>query len=236
MRLYEYLKSNEYPGRGIIIGQAFKKDYAFMAYFIMGRSVNSQNRIFNTYDTTFEIMPYKQIKSHDTSLTLYTPMYISGGNLIIANGSHSHDVYSAVSEGRPSYEALSGFLYEPDEPHYTPRIFGVLNTSGAPKYELGIAKKSPGSHSCIRSHFSYSSLEYGKCHIIHTYDCEQNGVLMPFCGEPFELIPPRLADIEEFADDIWLSLNNANRVALYVRFVKLNGSAFADTVRNRHKE
>lgn len=236
MQLYEYLKSQEYPGRGIIIGQAFKKDHAFMAYFIMGRSVNSQNRIFTAHEGTLEITPYKQIKSHDTSLTLYKPMYTCGGNLIIANGSHSFDIYSAVSEGRPAYEALSDILYEPDEPHYTPRIFGVLNTNGTPKYEFGRAKKSPSSNLCVRSHFSYSGLDYGKCHMIHTYDGEQNGALMPFSCEPQELVPPRSSDIEEFASDIWSSLNSANRVALYVRFIKLYGSAFADTVRNRHKE
>lgn len=211
------LKENIYPGRGIIIGATPDGNSAVTAYFIMGRSVNSRNRLFEaTYDgiRTVAIDP---TKLSDPSLIIYNPVRKLGENLIVTNGDQTDTIYDYISNGKSFEEALATRCYEPDMPNFTPRISSILSfDNNSFSYKISILKKS--GENCLRIFYNYEAPVNGTGHLIHTY--EGDGEPIPsFCGEPraFSICD----DIEAFTQNLWNSLDAKNRVSLYVNYTDL---------------
>ena len=216
--------SIKYPGRGIITGMTLSKKIA-LAYFIMGRSSSSKARIFERSGDELIIKLTKQDKNFDPSLILYKPLRIFNENIIVTNGDQTDTVFDFLKENKTFEEALRTREYEPDAPHYTPRISAMINQSG---YKQSILKKAG------KFFFEYN-FEAGKGHLIHTYnnDVTPDKVLPPFFGEPREV---KISDdIEEFSNSLWEELGESYRVALYVRFYESDFSSYEDKLFNTQK-
>lgn len=217
------LRVNEYPGRGIIIGKSADGQNAVFAYFIMGRSENSRNRIFIEKDGDLFIRPFDTCKVKDPSLIIYSPVRICGNNTIVTNGDQTDTIYDFLKSGRSFEEALGTRCFEPDKPNYTPRVSGLLDFSNGYSYKLSILKSADliGS-ACNRFFYSYSPIN-GVGHFIHTY--AGNGDPIPsFSGEP-ETVEV-LSEIDAYTKLLWESLNSDNKVSLYVRYIELGSSKF----------
>ena len=209
--LKEYLSSNAYPGRGIIIGRT-KNGSAAVAYFIMGRSVNSRNRIFVPDGDGIRTEAKDPSKLVDPSLIIYSPVRVAGDELIVTNGDQTDTIFDFVSAGKTFEQALDTRCYEPDEPNFTPRISGMLNeTDGS--YKLSILRRK--GDECERVYRDYAAVP-GVGHIIHTYDSDGSPI-PSFSGEPVEAAIPD--SIEEFTSTLWENLNEDNKVSLFVRYV-----------------
>ena len=219
----ERIENNEYVGRGIVIGKTKTGTKAAVAYFIMGRSENSRNRIFTEQGEEVIIHPYDASKVEDPSLIIYSPIRVCGNHLIVTNGDQTDTVYDYLMNGRSFEEALDTREFEPDAPNFTPRISGMLTfENGGFKYKMNILKSADEKGSaCNRFNFAYEAMD-GVGHFLHTY--MENGNPIPtFTGEPERVSVPD--DIDEFTEEIWNGLNKNNRISLYVRFVNLkNGS------------
>ena len=226
--LNEILKSRPYPGRGILIGQAHNGTWAqsVIAYFIMGRSENSRNRVFEQTEDGIRTKAFDESKMTDPSLIIYHPVRMVGTTTIVTNGDQTDTIRDALLEGRSYVDALRTRTYEPDEPNYTPRISGVVNRDGS--YCLSILKSMDGDPGVCQRHFyEYSSLSYQTGHFISTY--EGSGDPIPsFSGEPVR-VAITAPTAKELADQLWDSLNEDNKVSLYVRYVDLR-NGFAETV------
>ncbi len=231
--LEELLKNNTYPGRGIVIGCSPDGQNAYIAYFIMGRSENSRNRIFEKFDGGMRTKAYDESKMVDPSLVIYNPLRLADGIDIITNGDQTDTIYEFVKNGKTFEEALMTREFEPDSPNYTPRISGVVyyrdNTSF--DYKMSILKSANGDPSvCQRFFYNYSA-KAGIGHFIHTYKCDGNPI-PSFYGEPEEVSLPQT--VNEFAEMIWNSLNNDNKVSLYVRSVSLvNNKSVNEIIYNK---
>ncbi len=213
-----YLSGKSYPGRGIFIGHV--GDITVSAYFIMGRSENSRNRVFRIKEDTLFTEAFDPSKLADPSLIIYNCTKSLGALDIITNGDHTDTVYDFIEKGDSFENAMYSRRYEPDPPNYTPRIAGIACSDNskfgicrAQDIELQPGDVNPGD---VRCFFSYAKKE-GTAHIIHTYRDEQNGVLQPFIGEPVELSLQN-DSIDSFTDKLWSSLNADNRVSLFVRY------------------
>ena len=193
------LKDNEYAGRGIVIGTSPNKKNAVCAYFIMGRSENSRNRVFVKTGETLKTEPFDVSKVSDPSLIIYNAVRKAKNSLIVTNGDQTDTVYNLMSEGKSFKESLETREFEPDAPNFTPRISGILYFENGFNYEMNILKSIDENGSeCCRYTYSYPSVA-GLGHFIHTYNC--NGDPLPtFTGEPHRVIIK--ADIEEFANEI----------------------------------
>ena len=227
------IKDNEYVGRGIIIGKT-KNNKAVVAYFIMGRSENSRNRIFKETQDGIVILPFDESKVEDPSLIIYSPIRTLANHLIVTNGDQTDTIYDFVKQGKCFKKALSTRCFEPDAPNWTPRISGMVTFENNDfSYEMSILKSADEQGSaCNRYTFSYPSLA-GLGHFIHTYVCNGNPI-PTFCGEPERVEIPN--DIDEFANDLWTNLNKDNKISLYVRYVDLENGKTENRMFNVHKE
>ena len=225
------LKDNEYAGRGIVIGTSPDKKNAVCAYFIMGRSENSRNRVFVKTSETLKTEPFDVSKVSDPSLIIYNAVRKTENSLIVTNGDQTDTVYNLMSEGKSFKEALETREFEPDAPNFTPRISGILYFENGFNYEMSILKSIDENGSeCCRYTYSYPSVA-GLGHFIHTYNC--NGDPLPtFTGEPHRI---RIKNnIEEFAGEIWESLNADNKISLYVRYTDIETGKYTDKIINKN--
>ncbi len=217
-RSAEILSANEYPGRGIIIGKSAEGGYAAFAYFIMGRSENSKNRVFSKTEEGIIIYPYDPTKVKDPSLIIYSPIRKYKDKIIVTNGDQTDTVFEGFEKGLSFDEALESRCFEPDEPNYTPRISGVLDFEKGFCYRESILKSAdPYGSACNRYGFGYTPVN-GLGHFIHTYVCNGNPI-PTFTGEPERVYIPE--DFQEFSEEIWNNLNPDYKVSLYTCFVNL---------------
>ncbi len=222
-RIEEALSRTDYPGRGIIIGRSPDGSKAMTAYFIMGRSDNSKNRVFREEGDDVVIYPYDYSKVEDPSLIIYSPVRRYENSLIITNGDQTDTIYDHLALGKDFREALRTRAFEPDRPNWTPRISGILNFTdpdlkGEFTYEMSILKSvdSEGT-GCARYFYEYPSVP-GLGHFIHTY--EQNGDPIPtFRGEPERVSMPE--DLETFSRMVWESLDEGKKISMYATVIDL---------------
>lgn len=225
------LKDNEYAGRGIVIGTSPDKKNAVCAYFIMGRSENSRNRVFVKTRETLKTEPFDVSKVSDPSLIIYNAVRKTENSLIVTNGDQTDTIYDLMSKGKSFKEALETREFEPDAPNFTPRISGILYFENGFKYEMSILKSIDENGSeCCRYTYSYPSVA-GLGHFIHTYN--RNGDPLPtFTGEPHRISIKN--NIEEFANEIWESLNGDNKISLYVRYTDIETGKYTDKIINKN--
>ena len=229
----ELLKDNTYPGRGIVIGKTPDGKKACTAYFIMGRSQNSRNRIFTEKNGAVFTEPFDSTKVEDPSLIIYAALRKYRNNLIVTNGDQTDTVYNGLANGKTFIKALESREFEPDAPNFTPRISGMLTfEDGDFSYQMSILKSVDVDGSdCARYGFSYPS-KRGLGHFIHTYVCDGNPI-PTFQGEP-----ERVAiddDIDTFADKLWSALDENNRISLYVRYTDLATGREDNRLINKNK-
>ena len=224
--LSELLQSNAYPGRGIVLGCSEDGEKAYAAYFIMGRSANSRNRVFSLTGEELVTEAADPAGVEDPSLILYRAVRRYENRLIITNGDQTDTVYEGFEAGKGFAEALEQRTFEPDAPNYTPRISGLLTSvDGAFSYELSILKSAGGNpESAQRFFYRYAQPLAGEGHFIHTYKNDGNP-LPSFCGEPVTVAVKGTA--REFGQMIWNSLNEENKIALYVCEVSRSGEGQA---------
>ena len=215
----ERLDGNTYPGRGIVIGKSADGKSAVAAYFIMGRSANSRNRIFTEKDGAVYTEPFDVSKVEDPSLIIYAAIRQYENHLIVTNGNQTDTVYEGLAAGKSFDDALAAREFEPDGPNWTPRISGMLTFDGGDfTYRMSILKSGDAEGSfCNRFGFHYGS-KAGLGHFIHTYVCDGNPI-PTFQGEPERVIIPN--DIDAFTDEIWNVLDENNKISLYVRYIDL---------------
>ena len=235
-KIADLLSTNSYPGRGIIVGQSADGKNAMIAYFIMGRSENSRNRIFERYEGGMRTKAFDESKLVDPSLIIYNPYLMTkGGNIdIVTNGDQTDTVYNAINEGKTFEDGLRTREFEPDCPNYTPRI-SAINYYCFPRntftYKMSILKSSNGNPEvCNRYFYEYAPMS-GLGHFIHTYECDGNPI-PSFYGEPEMVELPNTA--EELADVVWNNLNADNKVSLFVRAVPLDGSEPTEIIVNKN--
>ncbi len=215
----ELIKDNSYVGRGIILGKSADAKSAVFAYFIMGRSENSRNRVFIEEGSEVIIHPFDASKVEDPSLIIYSPVRKFENKLVVTNGDQTDTVIDFLKGGKTFEEALETREFEPDGPNWTPRISGMFTFAENDfSYKMSILKSADeiGS-SCNRFTYSYNSLA-GLGHFIHTYVCDGNPI-PTFQGEPERVAIPN--DIDGFTDKIWTNLNDSNKISLYVRYIDL---------------
>ncbi len=232
--LQKELQSNAYPGRGIVMGRSADGKYAVTAYFIMGRSVNSRNRIFVEEGAGIRTEAFDPSKLSDPSLIIYAPVRVLGTTTIVTNGDQTDTVYEAFAVGKSFEEALAAREFEPDVPNYTPRISGVIELEkGAFSYKMSILKSADGNPACCsRYTFSYDAPLAGEGRFLHTY--QGDGDPLPsFEGEPTR-VGIGDEDINSFAADIWESLNRENKVSLFVRYIEIETGRYESRIINKN--
>ena len=233
LELKKNLTSNVYPGRGIIVGKTPDGKNAAVAYFIMGRSENSRNRIFEKQPGGIIIYPFDESKVADPSLIIYSPVRTIGNNLIVTNGDQTDTVYDFVADGKTFEEALRTRCFEPDAPNFTPRISAMLTfADGDFTYKMSILKKNVGNDACDRFTFDFAAAE-GRARFIHTYMGDGNPI-PSFYGEPEQV--ETADDIDEFTKTIWESLNEQNKISLYVRYVSLSDGSVQERMINKNQK
>ena len=211
------LQNNPYPGRGIIIGMTPSKDHYVQIYWIMGRSDNSRNRQFEREGSFVRNKAFDEAAIIDPSLIIYYPLKSINQYHIITNGDQTDTIMNGLINHQTFEESLFSREYEPDAPHFTPRISGIIDTEQM-NYKLSILKSSQNQEgACIRNFFNYSVFIPGTGHCIHTYSKEENGALRSFVGEPFEL--PLFDHIDEVKDYYWNLLEEDNKISLLVKFI-----------------
>ena len=239
MNIYEkkdigaVLAGNAYPGRGIIFGQTPDGAHAAFAYFIMGRSKNSRNRVFLEEGEDVVIYPADDSLVEDPSLIIYKPVRRLGRELIVTNGDQTDTIYEARKEGRRFEDALLTRTFEPDAPNLTPRISGIFTfEDGRFSYQLSILKSADAEGSaCNRYTYSYEPLP-GLGHFIHTYACDGNPI-PTFQGEPERVMMEN--GIDAFAEKIWKNLDQDNKISLYVRYIRLSDLSAESRMFNKNK-
>lgn len=233
LSLENELKSNSYPGRGIVIGKSADGKNAATAYFIMGRSENSRNRIFAETKDGIKTEAFDPSKLTDPSLIIYHPVRVLGNKTIVTNGDQTDTIYNLMNQQMTFEESLRTREFEPDAPNYTPRISGIIKKEDDGfNYALSILKSADGNPDCcVRNTFSYKNPIAGTGHFIHTY--QGDGEPLPsFEGEPKKVEIPN--DINDFADLIWQSLNEENKVSLFVRYISLEDDTVTTKIVNKN--
>ena len=231
--LSEELSASTYPGRGIVVGRSEDGRYAVTAYFIMGRSVNSRNRVFVEDGEGIRTQAYDPSKMEDPSLIIYAPVRVLGTNTIVTNGDQTDTIWQGLQEGKTFGESLRSREFEPDAPNYTPRISALLDTRGGEyEYRMSILKSADGDPSCCeRFTYSYDNPKAGEGHFIHTYQCDGDP-LPSFEGEPARV--DVTGDIDSFTDLVWNSLNEDNKVSLFVRFIDIENGTYSTRIVNKN--
>ncbi len=231
--LSAYLSGNEYPGRGICIGVTPDGKQALIGYFIMGRSANSRNRVFAPIEGGIETRAADPAKLEDPHLIIYNPVLTLGDEHIVTNGDQTNTIYDAIQQGGSFESGLRTRTFEDDGPNWTPRISGIVNAhSGA--YKLSILKSADGNGDSVQRYFfEYGQPVAGEGHFISTYKC--NGSPIPsFEGEPLRVAMPDSATA--FAQMLWTSLNEDNKVSLFVRCIDLESGRAGDILYNKYSE
>ena len=215
----EELKKNSYPGRGIMIGKTADGKCAAIAYFIMGRSVNSRNRVFVEDGEGIRTQAFDPAKLSDPSLVIYAPVRVLGSTTIVTNGDQTDTVYDFLRDGKTFSDALFTRTFEPDAPNYTPRISALVETGDSFSYQLSILKSADGDPDSVRRFFfDYQNPQNGVGHFLHTYRCDGDPI-PSFEGEPEPVAV--CSDIDAFTTEIWDGLNADNKVSLFTRFIDL---------------
>lgn len=229
--LKKLLSENSYPGRGIVIGKSADGTKAMIAYFIMGRSENSRNRIFERFEGGMRTKAFDESKLSDPHLIIYNP-YLQIANMdIITNGDQTNTIYDFVKVDKTFEDSLRTREFEDDRPNYTPRISGILYYENNNfTYKLSILKSANGRPICNRYFYDYTP-ENGIGHFIHTYKCDGNPI-PSFYGEPEEISMPNTA--KELADICWNNLNEDNKVSLFVRTVDLRNGESEEIIINKN--
>ncbi|MFQ9933231.1 MAG: IMP cyclohydrolase [Lachnospiraceae bacterium] len=234
LSLSNELKNNSYPGRGIVIGKHKDGYRAVVAYFIMGRSENSRNRVFTVEGEGIRTEAFDPSKLLDPSLIIYAPVMVLGHNTIVTNGDQTGTIYEGMDNQLSFEEALRSREFEPDGPNYTPRISGVLHVNdGKFDFQMSILKSNNGDPDCCNRYtYSYDNPVAGEGRFIHTYMHDGNP-LPSFEGEP-KLVEVD-GTIDEFTDMIWESLNEENKVSLFVRYIDIKTGRYDTRIVNKNK-
>ena len=228
----ELINGNPYVGRGIVMGKSEDGTKAVTAYFIMGRSENSRNRVFVENGDEVIIHPFDASKVEDPSLIIYSPIRKIDNNLIVTNGDQTDTIYDFIAEGKTFEQALDTRCFEPDPPNWTPRISGMFTFGEKLTYKMSILKSADAEGSeCNRYTYSYNSLN-GIGHFIHTYVTDGNPI-PTFMGEPERVAIPN--DIDEFTANIWNNLNEQNKISIYVRYIDLATGAVENRMINKNQ-
>ena len=232
------LRETSYPGRGIMIGRSADGTKALTAYFIMGRSVNSRNRIFVEEGEGIRTEAFDPSKMEDPSLIIYAPVRVYGNKTIVTNGDQTDTIYEGLDKQYTFEQALRSREFEPDAPNYTPRISGVMHVEkGKYSYAMSILKSDQGDpSSCLRYTFAYENPKQGEGRFISTYKGDGNP-LPSFEGEPkaLELDGVFTGDIDTFTDRVWTALNEDNKVSLFVRFIDITSGAYQTRIVNKNQ-
>ena len=232
--LEKELKENSYPGRGIVIGRSADGKHAVTAYFIMGRSENSRNRIFVEDGEGIRTQAFDPSKLTDPSLIIYAPVRVLGNKTIVTNGDQTDTIYEGMDRQLTFEQSLRSREFEPDAPNYTPRISGVLHVeNGKFSYAMSILKSNNGNpESCNRFTYTYENPIAGEGRFIHTYMHDGNP-LPSFEGEP-KLVAIE-EDIDDFTNTLWNSLNDDNKVSLFVRYIDIATGEYETRIVNKNK-
>ena len=233
LSLEQELKNNAYPGRGVVIGRSMDGKKAVTAYFIMGRSSNSRNRVFAAEGEGIRTEAFDASKLEDPSLIIYAPVRVLGTRTIVTNGDQTDTIYDGLKAGMTFEQSLRSREFEPDAPNYTPRISGVMEVeNGEYHYAMSILKSNNGSpDSCSRYTFAYETPAAGEGHFIHTYMHDGNP-LPSFEGEP-KLVEID-GEIDEFAKMVWENLNEENKVSLFVRYIDIETGEYETRIVNKN--
>ncbi len=229
--LQQELAQNSYPGRGIVLGRTSDEKKAVIAYFIMGRSSNSRNRVFVEEGEGIRTEAFDPSKLEDPSLIIYAPVRVLGNQTIVTNGDQTDTIYEGLEAGIPMEESLRSRCFEPDPPNYTPRISGVVTIEGGMlEYALSILKSDNGDpNQCLRYTFEYAHPTAGEGRFIHTYEHDGNP-LPSFEGEPTPV--DVCDDIDAMTDMMWEALNADNKVSLFVRYIDIAAGTYETRIRN----
>lgn len=229
----DLVRENAYVGRGIVIGKTADGSKAAVAYFIMGRSENSRNRVFIENGEEVIIKPFDESKVEDPSLIIYSPIKKFENKLIVTNGDQTDTIFDYIKVGKTFEEGLETRQFEPDAPNFTPRISGMLTFGEADfTYKMSILKSADAEGSvCNRYTFAYPAVK-GLGHFIHTYACDGNP-LPTFQGEPERVAIPD--KIDDLVQDIWENLNEENKISLYVRYIDLKTGNIENRMINKNK-
>ena len=230
LNLTNLLETNAYPGRGIVLGRTADNQYAVAAYFIMGRSENSRNRVFTETEDGIRTEAYDPSKMVDPSLIIYHPVRKVGDDLIVTNGDQTDTIRDCLLAGKSFGQALHTREFEPDAPNYTPRISGLLRKDGS--FRLSILKSADGDPSCCHRYFyTYDHPLAGEGRFIHTYMGDGNP-LPSFEGEP-ERVALEAPTAEALAEQMWAALNPDNKVSLFVRYIDLATGEATEVIKNK---
>ena len=230
--LSEKLSTNAYPGRGIVLGVSPDGKNAVAAYFIMGRSVNSRNRIFAMEPDGIRTEAHDPSLMKDPHLIIYHPVREAGCGLIVTNGDQTDTIWEYLARGESWEAALRTRMFEDDGPNWTPRISGLQSTKDG-SYKMSILKAAdPEGSACARFFYEYPGIA-GLGHFIHTYVCDGNPVIPTFQGEPERVA--LLDDIDDFTDMLWENLNEANKISLFVRYTDLATGDYEQRIINKHE-
>ena len=233
LSLAQELRENAYPGRGIVIGRSADGKYAVTAYFIMGRSSNSRNRVFVTEGEGIRTEAFDPSKLEDPSLIIYAPVRVLGNKTIVTNGDQTDTIYEGMDKQLTFEQSLRTREFEPDAPNYTPRISGVMHVEGGKySFAMSILKSNNGNpEQCNRYTYAYENCVAGEGRFIHTYMHDGNP-LPSFEGEPKLVSIPN--DINEFTDMLWTNLNEDNKVSLFVRYIDIATGEYETKIVNKN--
>ncbi|MDL2235172.1 IMP cyclohydrolase [Christensenellaceae bacterium OttesenSCG-928-L17] len=234
LELTQYLQPNRYPGRGIVLGYSHDETYAVAAYFIMGRSENSRNRVFIETADGVATRPFDPAKVLDPSLIVYNAVCTHGDRVIVTNGDQTDTIYAHFERGLTFEDALYTRTYEPDAPNYTPRISGILSLNNhIPHAEMAILRKMPDGAACDYSFFPSVACTPGQGHMLHTY-LGDGDPLPSFSGTPVQVLLPQ-GDADACAEAIWNALDLENRISLYVCYWNTQTGQKTVRIINRHQ-
>ena len=229
--MFEYLSKLEYPGRGIILGKSDDGKNVVFAYFIMGRSVNSRNRIFDVHGDDIRTKAFDESLLSDPSLIIYSPVRVFVDNVIVTNGDQTDTVYEYLKSGKSFEDALYTRTFEPDAPNFTPRISGLIELKDRLKLKLSILKSDEGDENqTLRFFYNYDNVKAGEGFLIHTYK-ENSDPLKSFEGEPKKI--QITGDIDEFSEKLWYSLDPENKISLAVRYINLEIAEYVQVIKNK---
>lgn len=228
--MFDYLAAKEYPGRGIILGKS-EDNRAVFAYFIMGRSTNSRNRVFEISNDDIRTKAFDESLLSDPSLIIYSPVRVLGKKIIVTNGDQTDTIYEYLKDKKTFEDALYTRTFEPDAPNFTPRISGLIDIESGLKLKLSILKSDEGDESqSLRFFYNYDNPKPGEGFLIHTYK-ENSNPLKSFEGEPIKV--SLKGSIDEFCNSLWNSLNTDNKISLAVRYIDMATGKYEQIIKNK---
>ena len=228
--MFDYLAAKEYPGRGIILGKS-EDNRAVFAYFIMGRSTNSRNRVFEVSNDDIRTKAFDESLLSDPSLIIYSPVRVLGKKIIVTNGDQTDTIYEYLKDKKTFEDALYTRTFEPDTPNFTPRISGLIDIESGLKLKLSILKSDEGDESqALRFFYNYDNPKPGEGFLIYTYK-ENSDPLKSFEGEPVKV--SLKGSIDEFCNSLWNSLNTDNKISLAVRYIDMATGKYEQIIKNK---